>query len=286
MHCGGARQGAIASRSILSLLCMASPTPPPSSHELLPLPQLPEPLAPLSDLDLPPHLAVILDGNARWAKQRSLPSAMGHEAGVQSLKSLIAHCVALPPVQTLTVYAFSAENWGRPATEVNALMNLIAKTLDAEANELHRNGVRLKFIGDRERLPESLWRRCDAEEAREPPSTVRLLLVIALSYGSRQAIARAAQRLAERAAAGELDASTIDEEKFAAELRRTACGPPSDPDLVLRTGGRQRLSNFLCFEGAYAELATTECLWPDFDATVLAAVLKTYTERRRTLGVR
>jgi undecaprenyl diphosphate synthase len=227
-----------------------------------------------------------MDGNARWARRRNLPSAMGHEAGVSSLRSLITSCASLAAIETLTVYAFSAENWGRPASEVNALLGLVERSLEAEAETLHGNGVRLTFIGDLASLPAGLRALADRLEKREPPRHPRLILCVALSYGGRQSVARAARALAERVSRGELEPAAIDEQALANELRRTAGGPPTDPDLVLRTGGQQRLSNFLTYECAYAELRTTECLWPDFDVNELAAALEDYGGRSRTMGVR
>ena len=165
-------------------------------------------------------------------------------------------------------------------------MGLIEQTLKAEAEELHRNGVKLSFIGDRERLPVSLRTLSTRLERRESPPITQLRLVVALSYGGRQAVVRAARQLAERVRAGEMEPSDIDEAALAAELQASGGGPPSEPDLVLRTGGRHRLSNFLSFESAYAEFKVTETLWPDFRADELASALTDYAGRSRTFGGR
>ena len=234
------------------------------------------------------HLAVIMDGNARWARQRSLPALAGHKAGVTALRTLVENAAAKHEVETLTVYAFSAENWGRPQVEVQALLSLIEFTLRAEASILAAKNVRLGFIGDLARLPDSLQTLCRELEARPIQSEAdeRLHFVMALSYGGRQQVAAAARHLCERVAAGELSADDVDEAMMATTLRSQHGGPPSDPDLILRTGGQQRLSNFLPFESAYTEIRTTDALWPDFGSDALDVALREYAETRRTYGVR
>jgi len=183
------------------------------------------------------------------------------------------------------VYAFSIENWGRPPAETAALLALIEREVLAEAHRLLQLGVRLRFIGDLERLPASLQATLLKAADREPPEQ-RLLLCVALSYGGRQEIARAARRLAERVEAGEMRATDVDDDTFAAELRHPECSVPSDPDLLVRTGGQLRLSNFLLFQSAYTELVMLECFWPDFNAEQLAIALRAFAARRRTFGRR
>lgn len=259
--------------------------PPPSNTPPSPLPPA---LAALpSSTALPGHLAVIMDGNHRWAQQQRLPTALGHERGVASLRTLISDCANLGGVRALTVYAFSSENWGRPPAEVDSLMGLIQRTLEAEADALAEGGVRLAFLGDLERLPPALGDLCRRLAARPAAAEQRLLLSIALSYGGRQSVAAAARSLAERVAAGALQPSEIDEAALASELSHQRVGAAAgDPDLLLRTGGQRRLSNFLLYECAYAELVYTDCLWPAFGSEDLAGALSEYSERSRTLGVR
>ena len=253
---------------------------------LSPPPKLAPSLRAIDATALPAHLAVVMDGNSRWAEAQGVPVASGHAQGVHALRELIGQCLALgSPLRVLTVYAFSTENWGRPQAEVDALLLLIQSTLEAEAAELRARGVRLRFIGERDRLPERLRALLDELEAA-PPDEERLLLCVALNYGGQQAIAAAAGALAARAVAGELAPCDITPAHVAAALRDGASGPPCPPDVVLRTGGQQRLSNFLLFEVAYAELVTLDALWPAFDAAALADGLEEYARRRRTLGVR
>lgn len=235
----------------------------------------------------PTHLGVIMDGNARWAKEHNVPTFAGHEAGVNSLRNLVEDAASLDGVRTLTVYAFSSENWGRPRAETIALMALIESTLRTEAPALAAENINLGFIGDLNRLPSSLRALCvDLQRKRVPSQEERLHFVIALSYGGRQQIAAAARELCQRVAAGDLLADDVDEALLAATLQTDHGGPPADPDLILRTGGQQRLSNFLTFESAYAELAWTDTLWPSFDSDALADALERYAESRRTFGVR
>lgn len=234
---------------------------------------------------LPKHLAVIMDGNARWARGKRLNAAAGHAAGVDALRKLVRDVIEVEAIQTLTVYAFSAENWGRPFSEIEALLTLIRSTLEAEADELSRRGVRLSFIGERHRLPSRLRELVTDLDGAAPVGEERLNLCIALSYGSRQATAEAARDLALRVRQGTLEPDAIDAELLSATIRAKH-GPCSDPDLLLRTGGQQRLSNFLLFEAAYAELQVVDTLWPQFETSDLLAVLEEYASRQRTFGVR
>ena len=228
-----------------------------------------------------------MDGNTRWARRRGLPTAAGHAAGVTALRTLVGNALALgAPLRVLTVYAFSTENWGRPESEVTALLMLIQSTLEAEAEELHARGVQLRFIGEIHRLPAGMQTVLRALEGRAVDGPPRLTLCVALSYGGRAEIARVARELATRVRDGELDAADIDEEAFALALSASPRAVPSDPDMLLRTGGKRRLSNFLLFQAAYAELVIADVLWPDFGSQELADALREYARVERTGGVR
>ncbi|MGH8222365.1 MAG: polyprenyl diphosphate synthase [Woeseiaceae bacterium] len=228
---------------------------------------------------VPRHVAVIMDGNGRWAEQRSLPRAAGHRAGARAVRTTIEECVR-HGVAALTLFAFSSENWQRPPGEVGVLMQLFLESLDREVAELDANGVRLRFIGDRTRLAAALTDRMAAAEERTAGRD-RLDLVVAIAYGGRWDLAQAARRLAVEAVAGKRQASEIDEETLGACLA-TAGRPP--PDLFIRTGGERRISNFLLWDLAYTELWFTDTLWPDFDAACYAAALEDFSGRRRRFG--
>jgi len=277
-------QGAI---DVQQAAAAAAPIKAPThSNHLLPPPPLPSALADaLPQLTLPNHLAVVLDGNSRWAKSRNLPTAAGHVAGVQSMRNLVGNCLALgPSISTLTVYAFSTENWGRPQDEVDALLGLIEGTLRSEADELYQRGVRLQFLGEVERLPPHFRSLCEQLEEKVPDQ-VALTLCVALSYGGRSEIAATARALAQRVEAGEMSADDIDEDSFAEAMRSESRSAPCDPDLVVRTGNRKRLSNFLLYQCAYAELYFSEAMWPEFGGEELAEALLSFQTRRRTGGV-
>jgi undecaprenyl diphosphate synthase len=236
---------------------------------------------------MPRHLSVIMDGNSRWAAARGVPTDRGHAAGVEALRQLITDCISLPDVQELSVYAFSQENWSRPRTEVNALLGLIERVLVAEADTLLAHGVRLRFVGELTQLPAALQRLLERLAARAPPPGAQtLLLCVALSYGGRQELARAAREIATRAVEGELSLSAIDESTLAEALHSSPQNAPSDPDMLLRTGGQFRLSNFMLFQCAYTELVVTDVLWPDFGTADLAAALREFGRRHRTFGQR
>ena len=221
-----------------------------------------------------------MDGNGRWAQQRRRPRAIGHRAGARAVNLAIDFCLERG-IAALTLFAFSSENWGRPAEEVDALMKLFLGALDREVEELHRRGVRLRFIGDRERFaPSIIERMTRAEQATA--GNRRLTLAIAASYGGRQDIARAARALAVEVAAGRLDPAQIDE---AALGRHTALADLPPPDLFIRTGGDTRISNFLLWQLAYTELWFTEVLWPDFNADVFQQALDAYAQRERRFGL-
>jgi undecaprenyl diphosphate synthase len=220
-----------------------------------------------------------MDGNGRWAEQRSLPRVAGHRAGTQAVRTTIEECVR-HGVGALTLFAFSSENWRRPAGEVGLLMQLFLEALDREVAELDANGVRMRFIGDRERLAPALVERMAAAEAKTR-SRDRLDLVIAVAYGGRWDIVQAARRLAEESAAGRRAPASIDEQALADGLANA--GRPA-PDLFIRTGGERRISNFLLWDLAYTELWFTDTLWPDFDAACLAAAIADFGGRERRFG--
>jgi undecaprenyl diphosphate synthase len=227
----------------------------------------------------PTHIAIIMDGNGRWAKARGLPRAAGHRAGVEALRETVRAAGDMR-IPWLTVYAFSSENWTRPKAEVSDLMGLLKLFIRRDLAELHRNGVRVLVIGDRENLASDIKMLLDEAESLTKTNT-NMNLVIAFNYGARDEIARAARKLAQAMAAGNLTAGEITPESFEAFLD-TAAMP--DPDLVIRTSGEQRLSNFLLWQAAYSELVFMPCYWPDFDRRKLAEALEIYSSRDRRFG--
>jgi len=220
-----------------------------------------------------------MDGNGRWARKRSLPRHAGHRAGVKSVRSIVKNS-AKHGVEYLTLFAFSSENWRRPDEEVGMLMSLFLEALRREVAELHKNNVRLRFIGERERLDAKLIEKIENAEALTADNT-GLRLQVAVAYGGRWDIVEAARTVAARVASGEIDASAIDEATYAAGLQLAAA---PDPDLLIRTGGEQRISNFLLWNLAYAELWFTDVLWPDFGAADFEAALAHYAQRQRRYG--
>ena len=220
-----------------------------------------------------------MDGNGRWARRRSLPRHAGHRSGAKSVRRAVEHS-ALRGVEYLTLFAFSSENWGRPKEEVSKLMGLFVESLRREVAELHQNNVKLRFIGAREQLKANLIDKIvDAEQLTA--NNTGLKLQVAIAYGGRWDIVRAAQRLAARAAAGDLVPEDINESSFAAELQ--LAGMP-DPDLLVRTGGEHRISNFLLWNLAYAELWFSDVLWPDFGERDYDAALDYFAQRQRRYG--
>lgn len=230
-------------------------------------------------LPVPRHLAVIMDGNGRWAKQRSRPRTLGHRAGARAVNLCIDWCIERR-IGALTLFAFSSENWQRPADEVSALMGLFLRALDREVEELHRRGVRLRFIGERSHFNADLQRRMQQAETLTSANP-GLNLSIAASYGGRWDIAQAARALAAQVAAGQLRVEDIDEQRLDSALCLADLPPP---DLFLRTGGDQRISNFLLWQLAYSELYFTETLWPDLSRSVLDEALVAYAGRERRFG--
>ena len=244
-----------------------------------PLPdRLPLP-AQLDPARLPAHVAVIMDGNGRWARQRGLPRVMGHRAGVEALKRTLRLCSDWG-IGALTAYAFSTENWRRPGEEVNFLMTLFERVLARELEGLMKERVRIRFLGDLEQLPEGL-QALIADASARTAANDGIHFNVCTNYGGRRELVRAARRLAAMAAAGELDPALIDESRFAAELHTAG---EEDPDLLIRTSGERRISNFLLWQLAYAELHITDVLWPDFDEAALLAALIDYQGRQRRFG--
>ncbi|MBK1725538.1 polyprenyl diphosphate synthase [Halorhodospira neutriphila] len=233
----------------------------------------------LEGLPLPRHVAIVMDGNGRWAQRHGEPRHAGHRAGVRSIRSVVEACGRLG-IEGLTLFAFSSENWRRPRGEVRVLMELFRTTLDRELEALHSNGVRLRFSGDRSGLAPALQARL-TEAERLTAANTGTTLVLATNYGGRWEIAEAARRLARAAARGEIDPEAIDEGQVAGAL---SVPDLPDPDLFIRTGGEQRLSNFLLWQLAYTELYFTETLWPEFGADELATALEAFARRDRRYG--
>jgi undecaprenyl diphosphate synthase len=229
---------------------------------------------------LPQHIAIIMDGNGRWAAARGLPRHAGHRAGIAAVRACVEYCTE-QGIAALTLFAFSSENWSRPNDEVTQLMALFVDALDREIANLHANGVRLRFIGERGRLAMRLQTRIAAAEA-QTAANGGLALQVAMSYGGRWDILRAVQRLAERCAEGALRPEELTEQHVQAALE--LAGLP-DPDLFIRTGGERRISNFLLWNLAYTELYFTELNWPDFDRAALGAALEFYARRERRFGL-
>jgi undecaprenyl diphosphate synthase len=238
-----------------------------------------EPLRATPDGPLPLHVAIIMDGNGRWAKSRGLPRAAGHRKGAEAVRQAITGAIELG-VPYLTLFSFSSENWQRPAREVQDLMGLLRRHLRSEIAQMHEEGIRLRVIGQRERLPEDIGRLIEDAEQQTRQNT-RLTVIMAISYGGRQEIVSGARRLAEEAAAGTLDPARIDESLF--QERLSTAGIP-DPDLLIRTSGEQRISNFLRWQLAYSELVFVDKLWPDFSKDDLAAAIQEYQRRDRRYG--
>ncbi|MBA2077839.1 polyprenyl diphosphate synthase [Rhodanobacter sp. PCA2] len=228
---------------------------------------------------IPRHIAIVMDGNGRWAKARHRPRSFGHNAGRKAVREVVEGCLR-EGVEALTLFAFSSENWQRPEEEVGALMTLFLRALDKETDELHAQGVRLRFVGDLAAFDAPLRERMQAAMARTG-GNVKLHLNVAVNYGGRWDIAQAARQAAAAVARGELQAEAIDEATLAARMC-LADLPPLD--LFIRTGGECRLSNFLLWQAAYAELHFTDTLWPDFDQACLHRAIEDYGRRDRRYG--
>jgi undecaprenyl diphosphate synthase len=230
---------------------------------------------------VPRHVAIIMDGNGRWAKQRGLPRVAGHKAGAEAVRRAMQAAVD-HGVEVLTLYAFSSENWRRSAEEISDLTGLMRFYLERELATLHKEGVRLRLIGDYSAFGPELVERLERAIAHTAQNE-RLTLVVALNYGSRAEIAAAARTLAAKAVAGDIDPEAIDEEAVAAQLQTH--GLP-ELDLLIRTSGEERLSNFLLWQAAYAELMFVDTLWPDFDEDEFAQALERFAARERRFGGR
>jgi undecaprenyl diphosphate synthase len=229
---------------------------------------------------LPRHIAIVMDGNGRWAKARMRPRTIGHRAGARAVDRCIDWCLDRG-VEALTLFAFSSENWRRPAEEVGALMQLFMRALDREVDELARRGVRLRFIGERAGFAKELRERMDRAEHLTGAGRA-MTLTIAANYGGRWDIVNACRQLAAEVARGELASEQIDEQRVA---RRIALSDLPEPDLFIRTGGEQRISNFLLWQLAYSELYFTPTLWPDLDGAVLDAAVADFASRERRFGM-
>ncbi len=229
--------------------------------------------------NLPRHLAIIMDGNGRWAKRRFMPRIMGHRQGAKTVKEIVTAVRELD-IPYLTLYAFSKENWSRPREEVDALMDLLYDYLQKEVDELLGNRIRLRAIGELDRLPPRV-KTLLFDTMEKTSKNFEMQLILALSYGSRSEITEAARKIAQKCVDGELTPSQIDEELFASYLYTSDI---PDPDLIIRTSGEQRLSNFLLYQAAYSEFYITQTLWPDFDRKELLKALHDYSRRERRFG--
>jgi undecaprenyl diphosphate synthase len=233
----------------------------------------------MADTDAPRHVAIIMDGNGRWAAARGLPRSEGHRRGVEALRRAVRAAGELG-IRYLTIFSFSSENWSRPIAEVNELMGLLRRFVRNDLADLHQNNVRVRVIGDRNGLsPDIGPLLIEAEELTR--NNTGLNLIVAFNYGARQEIARAARRIGEAVARGELKTDDIDVDRFSSFL--DAPDVP-DPDLIIRTSGEQRLSNFLLWQAAYSELVFVPGFWPDFDRATLEAVITEFRRRERRFG--
>lgn len=227
----------------------------------------------------PRHIAIIMDGNGRWAQKRHMPRIIGHRAGVKAVRKIV-ECCAQHNIEVLTLFAFSSENWRRPPEEVSLLMDLFITTLQTEIDRMHENNIRLRFIGDMKPFSSKLKAKLTAGVAQTQHNT-GLNLVIAANYGGRWDLAEAAKQIAVKAIAGELEIAQINADLINQHL---ALADLPEPDLFIRTGGEQRISNFLLWQLAYTELYFTDALWPDFDGAALEQALQSYKRRERRFG--
>ncbi|MFH1196112.1 MAG: isoprenyl transferase [bacterium] len=230
--------------------------------------------------DVPNHIAIIMDGNGRWAKKRNMPRVAGHQRGIETVREVVEACSNLG-VKFLTLYTFSTENWKRPQDEVSTLMRLVVKSLKDETDELHANNIRLTTIGDLEKLPTIVRRELD-EAAEKTKNNTKMVLNLALSYSGRSELTRSFKKIAFMVQSGKITADEIDEQLISDNLD-TAIMP--DPDLLIRTGGEQRISNFLLWQIAYTELYITDKLWPDFGHEDLLESINSFRKRERRFGL-
>jgi undecaprenyl diphosphate synthase len=228
---------------------------------------------------VPRHIAIIMDGNGRWAKQRNQPRFFGHKAGVEAVRNVVKAC-AQRSIEVLTLFAFSSENWRRPKKEVSLLMELLYTALTREVSKLNDNNVRLRIIGDRSAFSDKLQKRL-RESERVTEKNTGLILVVAVNYGGRWDITQAARRVTEKALAGELQLSDVTPELIGQYL---SLSDLPEPDLFIRTGGEKRVSNFLLWQLAYSELFFTDTLWPDFSTASLDEAINSFSKRQRRFG--
>ena len=228
---------------------------------------------------LPKHIAIVMDGNGRWAEKRKRPRTMGHQAGLRTLRETVEQCARLG-IRSLTVFAFSSENWNRPQGEVSRLMDLFMRALEKEVAGLHENGVRVFFVGDRSAFSQELQERMESAEILTRGND-RMHFNVAANYGGRWDITQAARHLARAAREGRIAPEDINEKSFSKAL---AGYEIPDPDLFIRTGGEMRISNFLLWQSAYSEFYFTEVLWPDFDSEELNKAISAYCSRERRFG--
>ena len=228
----------------------------------------------------PKHIAIIMDGNGRWAQQRYLPRIMGHPAGVKAVKKVVEFC-AQKDIQVLTLFAFSSENWRRPKEEVSKLMGLFMATMEKEVNRLEKNNIRLRFIGERDQFSEKLQQKM-AESEEKTEKNTGLTLVVAANYGGHRDLTLAMRGIAQQVKEGKLNPEEIDEALISDSL---SISDLPDPDLFIRSGGEKRVSNFLLWQLAYAEFHFTEELWPDFDAQTMQLAIDDFLTRERRFGL-
>jgi len=230
--------------------------------------------------NIPEHIAIIMDGNGRWARKRGLPRATGHKKGVDTVRIVVEACIKLG-VKYLTLYTFSTENWKRPKNEITTLMKLMVRSLQTETNELHANGVRINTIGEIEALPDAVQNEL-SQAIEKTKNNDKLVLNLAVSYSGRWEITEAVKKIAQEYKDGKIDISDINDELISEHL--TTAGMP-DPDLMIRSGGEYRISNFLIWQIAYSELYVTKVLWPEFKCKNLIDAIKDYQKRERRFGL-
>ena len=230
--------------------------------------------------EIPSHVAIVMDGNGRWAQKRKRPRTFGHQAGLRALRKVVEHA-GKRGIRELTVFAFSSENWNRPKKEVGRLMDLFMRALDREAKELHENGVCIRFIGDLAAFAPEMQQKIDSAMSQTAENR-KMTLNVAANYGGRWDIVNAARKTAEAVANGLIKPDQINEEYFSGQA---ALGDSSDPDLFIRTGGEMRISNFLLWQCAYTEFYFTPVLWPDFSPDALDEAIATYQSRERRYGL-
>ena len=234
----------------------------------------------INTADIPAHVAIVMDGNGRWAEKKSRPRTFGHQAGLKALRKIVERC-GDSGVKELTVFAFSSENWNRPEKEVSRLMDLFLRALDREAKELHENKVKIRFIGDLTAFSSEMQQKMD-KAMSQTAGNQRMTLNVAANYGGRWDIVNAARKTAKAVASGDIALEQIDEDYFAGQVM---LANSSDPDLFIRTGGEMRISNFLLWQCAYTEFFFTPVLWPDFSPEVFEQAVAAYQSRQRRFGL-